>query len=300
MIIPFDLFPRRKAQINTKWGTDTYKYYSMFNQDVMISEKPTKDEVIEWLLFSKELFDCIKQKAQERIMKEIVLVANRYQLQTLKKTKIISFEDILRLYMNKQWYCSKLQNNRDYLYIFQYGLLRSGTDMWVDDVVEEFIFKKYNVVYEKIKVKGKKKGCFHKLVLNSAGDYISSRLQRVCMKYLGEYVCSRCPKNIIKQEKDSDKKNHKSVSAIPHIFLSYHKGYIVKQGSELTAMGNVDLLVKQLVEASKGLSITLDQLQEKIDDKWNGIGTSFTNIIFPIHAVFILTFRFVFRYICVI
>ena len=263
MIIPFNLFPRRKAQINTKWGTETYNYYSMFNQDVMISDKPTKEEVIEWLLFSKGLFDYIKVKAQERIVKEIVLVANRYQLRTFKKTKIIAFEDILRLYMNKQWYSSKLQNNRDYLYIFQYGLLRSGTDMWVDDVVEEFIFKKYNVVYEKVKMKGKKKGCFHKLVLNSAGDYISSRLQRVCMKYLGEYVCSRCPKNIIKQENDLDK-NHKSISAIPHIFLSYHKGYIVKQNTELTSMGNVDLLVKQLVEAGKGLSITLDQLQEKL------------------------------------
>ena len=82
MIIPFNLFPRRKAQINTKWGTETYNYYSMFNQDVMISDKPTKEEVIEWLLFSKGLFDSIKVKAQERVVKEIVLVANRYQLQT--------------------------------------------------------------------------------------------------------------------------------------------------------------------------------------------------------------------------
>ena len=278
MIIPFNLFPRRKAQINIKWGTETYKYYSMFNQDVMISDQPTKEQVIEWLLFSKGLFDCIKIKAQERIMKEIVLVANRYQLQTLKKTKIISFEDILRLYMNKNWYSSKLQNNRDYLYIFQYGLLRSGTDMWVDDVVEEFVFKKYNVVYEKLEMKGKKKGCFHKLVLNSAGDYISSRLQRVCMKYLGEYVCSRCPKNIIKEENNSGISN-KSQTAIPHIFLSYHKGYIVKQDTNMTDKGNVNLLVRQLVEASKGISLTLDQLQEKIDCQWNDIGKYLQTII---------------------
>ena len=116
MIIPFDLFPRRKVQINTKWASSTYKYYSTFNPDVMMSDNPSKSEVNSWILFSKELFDCLKSIAQERIMKEIVLVAKRYQLQTLKKTKIISFEDILRLYKNKEWYYSKLQNNRDYLY----------------------------------------------------------------------------------------------------------------------------------------------------------------------------------------
>ena len=275
MIIPFNLIPRRKALINTEWANNTYKYYSMFNENVMMNDSPTKEEVIKWILFSKDLFDSIKSKAQERIIKEIVLVANRYQLQTLKKTKIISFDDILRLYKNKQWYCSKLQNNRDYLYIFQYGLLRSGTDMWVDDVVNEFVFKKYNVVYEKLESKGKKKGCFHKLVLNSAGDFISSRLQRVCTKYLGEYVCSRCPhNNIKKQQKDStiNNNNNKIQNAIPHIFLNYHKGYIVKAGKETSSIPNIDSMTTRLVEFSKNSSITLTTLQKKIEDCWNENG----------------------------
>ena len=271
MIIPFNLFPRRKAQLNTKWGNDTYKYYSMFNPDVMLSDNPSKEEVINWLLFSKELFDSIKAKAQERIMKEIVIIANRYQLQTLKKTKIVSFDDIIRLYKNKQWYFSKLQNHRDYLYIFQYGLLRSGTDMWVDDVVGEFVFKKYNVVYEKLEVKGKKKGCFHKLVLNAAGDYISSRLQRVCTKYLGEYVCSRCPNSSLRID-NKNSEIHKNQIVIPHIFFNYHKGYIVKLEEDWSSLDKVDMVAKQLIEVSKKFSVTLTELQEKIKDYWDDNG----------------------------
>ena len=76
MIIPFNIFPRRKAMITIKWATETYKYYSMFDENVMMNENPTKEEVIKWILFSKQLFDCLKVKAQERIMKEIVIVAN--------------------------------------------------------------------------------------------------------------------------------------------------------------------------------------------------------------------------------
>lgn len=277
MIIPFDLFPRRKVQINTKWASSTYKYYSMFNPDVMMSDNPSKNEVNSWILFSKDLFDCLKSIAQERIMKEIVLVAKRYQLQTLKKTKIISFEDILRLYKNKEWYYSKLQNNRDYLYIFQYGLLRSGTDMWVDDVVNEYVFNKYNIVYEKIESKGKKKGCFHKLILNSAGDFISSRLQRVCAKYLGEYVCSRCP--LIANKKEGNNITNKRQNATPHVFLNYHKGYIVKMDEDLKSLENIDSLTKQLVQFSKDASISLKTLHEQIDYYWKGKGKLFSNFV---------------------
>lgn len=275
MIIPFNIFPRRKAMINTKWATETYKYFSMFDENVMMSDNPTKEEVIKWILFSKQLFDCLKTKAQERIMKEIVVVANRYQLQTIKNTKIISFEDVLRLFKNKEWYYSKLQNNRDYLFIFQYGLLRSGTDMWVDEVVNEFIFKKYNVVYEKVEAKGKKKGCFHKLVLNSASDFIASRLQRVCIKYLGEYVCSRCPNiNNPKMNKKELEGNSsfKTQNIVPHVFLNYHKGYIVEHKDNVSNVDNVNSMTKQLVEYSKVSSITLTSLQQKIEDYWNTKG----------------------------
>ena len=275
MIIPFDLFPRRKALINTKWAKETFKYYSMFDQDVMMIDNPSIDQVNKWIFFAKLLFDYVRGKAHERIMKEIVLVANRYQLQTIKKTKIISFEDVLRLYQDKEWYYSKLQNNRDYLYIFQYGLLRSGTDMWVDEVVQEFVFKKYNVVYEKLESKGKKKGCFHKLVLNSAGDFIASRLQRVCTKYLGEYVCSRCPQTNIQNTNNRDTtatNKNKIQHAVPHVFLNYHKGYIVKTGEETLPADCLNSMTKQLVQYSKMSSISLSSLKEKIDNYWNDTG----------------------------
>ena len=100
-------------------------------------------------------------------------------------------------------------------------------------------------------------------------------MQRICIKYLGEYVCSRCP-NIHNQKLNENtlqcKDNTKMQDIIPHIFLSYHKGYIVKQNANTSTTDNVNSIAKQLVDYSKLTSVSLKSLHQKIDDYWNGKG----------------------------
>ena len=115
------------------------------------------------------------------------------------------------------------------------------------------------------------------MILNSAGDFISSRLQRVCTKYLGEYVCSRCP--LIANKKEGCNIRNKRQNATPHVFLNYHKGYVVKMDEDLKSLENIDSLTKQLVQLSKNSLISLKSLYKQIDYYWKGKGKLFSNFV---------------------
>ena len=84
---------------------------------------------------------------------------------------------------------------------------------------------------------------------------------------------TNCP-----QKKGCNIRN-KRQNATPHVFLNYHKGYIVKMDEELKSLENIDSLTKQLVQFSKTSSISLKSLHEQIDYYWKGKGKLFSNFV---------------------
>lgn len=153
------------------------------------------DFVAEWQFYMIKIQTELQQFGHNFAMKKVVsLFANDYQI-LVPETKQLktSFDDVLTITADKNWYNSNNLFNLNLLWMAMYGIFRRTFDFWLINAADKWKRDK-NIKYIDVCKERKSTGFVHQDMLQKASTLIQRKIRHTMKHHHHEELC--CKKKI--------------------------------------------------------------------------------------------------------
>ena len=135
--VPSDLIPTTRKQITLEYASYKKEWACMLNPSKFQPLKRSQNEadfVAEWQFYMIKIQTELQQFGHNFAMKKVVSVFANYEI-LVPETKQLptSFDDVLTIIADKDWYNSKKVFNLRLLWMEMYGIFRRTFDFWLFD-----------------------------------------------------------------------------------------------------------------------------------------------------------------------
>ena len=247
--VPLKLLHINETSYTDEWAKDNYKYHHFFDETLnesrpLAGERDLKEWKAKAILMTHE----IKQRG---------MIAGRYELCRVAKedygltipgrldsnSHCTDIDDILCVVTNPDWYYDDINQKRNIIYHFIYGLTRPGNNIWLINAEKKWMEHK-GIVYDydslPTKKKTRVKGFVYSIMQSMFSNYVQKTFRKRMFLHFNEFVTVR--------EKNRNPSNSSKYHYQKHQFGN-NNGYIVSRiGNDIE---ETNLSLPKLLNAGK-------------------------------------------------
>ena len=231
--VPMDLIPVNTVKINLVWAKKTYKYSNYFDINTFPNECYNNEhELLQWIKYAKLMQEELREIGKKAAIKEVIRVFDQdcgfFMPNTQQTAK--SFNDIISIIEDKNWYYTRINRNRHAIHKISYGIYHSYYNKWMKDEANEWL-RKRKICLSNVDIEGKLilsfkeknptsrngKGFVYSNLIMRATNTLVDRIQHAMRKVYGEYIVVR------NKNKNNNNVRYEKMK-IPH-----HTAFIVKE-----------------------------------------------------------------------
>ena len=270
--VPLNLIPVASSALNEKWSFQTFPHWKAFYNG-KVPSIPTTEEAQKWKEAAKDISEELKTIGVSKAHEKICDMMNSFFTFDRKNHTFCSLYDVIDFLGKPSFYKNNMDQVRNMIHMFQYGIFRVGYNAWALDAAKDWMEDRKITYNDKDTLARRKgKGFVYKLIVSRASNSIGDRLQKFTEKIFSEYLLVR-DKKIKKFEKEG-------YECIPHVFNHRFQGYICRQKISQENTSNSEITIDQttklleLVDKTMQNGLTFDTiytyLQKKLKELENG------------------------------
>ena len=206
--VPSDFIPTTCNNITLEYASKKKEWTCSLNPSKFQPLKRSQNEadfVAEWQKYMIKIQTELQEIGHSFAMKKIISVFGTYQIIIPGTSQLpTSFDDVLTIIGNKDWYNSNKMFNLSLLWMAMYGIFRCSFDTWLMDAAKKWKRNK-NIEYMQVYNVRKSTGFVHQNMLQKASTLIQRRIRHTMRHHHHEELC--CKKKI---------RNHQNHSAELH------------------------------------------------------------------------------------
>eukprot|EP00957_Ditylum_brightwellii_P153418 11676824-Ditylum_brightwellii.AAC.1 len=113
--VPVDLIPYMTSKLTIKWEKETYRYYGLFDDLVVDFCYESEDGLFTWIRKAAGISEYLKTKCMGIACNQCTTLANT-AFSNLFNEKIRSFNDVLKMFAQKDWYATHNHDKMQCIY----------------------------------------------------------------------------------------------------------------------------------------------------------------------------------------
>ena len=273
--VPLKLLHINETSYTNKWMKQTYKYHRFFDETLNES-RPQEGEsnLHQWKTKAISMTHEIKQKGMIAGRRELCRVAKEEYGLTIpgridSNRYCTDVDDILCVISNSDWYYDNLNQKRNIIYHFLYGLTRPGNNVWLINAEKKWMDEK-GIVYDYDNIATKRKtrikGFVYSIMHSMYSNYIQKTFRKKMLSQFNEFITVR---EKVRNASVNSKYHYKK-----HQFGN-NQGYIVSTVINNDTVKNKclpDLLTvgKNWVSECKKYGLSLDDIKSSTENFFYG------------------------------
>ena len=190
--VPSDLIPTTRNTITLEYASKKKEWACSLNPSKFQPLKKNQNEVdfvAEWRLYMIKIQTELQEIGHSFAMKKIISVFGTYQIIIPGTSQLpTSFDDVLTIIGNKDWYNSFKIFNFSLLWMAMYGIFWCSFDMWLMDAANKWKRDK-NIDYIQVYKEQKATGFVHKNMLQKSSTLIQRRIRHTMRHHHHEVLC---------------------------------------------------------------------------------------------------------------
>ena len=236
-IVPINLFPVNSSSMDDKWALQTFPHWKAFYAGI-VSDIPTVEDTQKWREAATDISEELKAMGVSKAHDKICDMMNSYFTFDRQNTTFCSLYDVLDFLGKPSFYKNNMEQVRNMIHMFQYGIFRVGYNSWALQAANDWM-KSRNIAYsDKEKFSRRKgKGFVYKLLVSRASNSIGDRLQSFTEKTFKEYILVR--------DKKTKKFQSEQYECIPQMFNHRFPGYICRRIEQIHTLSSLDITLDQ-------------------------------------------------------
>lgn len=273
--VPINLIPVTSSSLTDKWSFQSFPHWKAFHSG-MIASIPSSEEAQKWKEAAKDISEELKTIGVSKAHEKICDMMNSFFIFDRQKCKFCSLYDVIEFLGRPSFYKNNMDQVRDMVHMFQYGIFRVGYNAWALKAANDWMENRNLTYNEKGTLSRRKgKGFVYKLIVSRASNSIGDRLQKFTEKVFKEYLLVRD-----KKVKKFDKECH---DCIPHVFNHRFQGYICKKKELQDNTSNTEInfdqysRLVQLVESKIKSGVSFETMYTYLEKKLNDMANGKTN-----------------------
>ena len=273
--VPLKLLHINETLYTDEWMKQTYKYHHFFDETLNES-RPQEGEsnLQQWKTKAILMTHEIKQKGMIAGRCELCRVAKEEYGLTIPgridtNRHCTDVEDILCVISNSDWYYDNVNQKRNIIYHFLYGLTRPGNNIWLINAERKWMDQK-GIVYDYDNINTKRKtrikGFVYSIMHSMFSNYIQKTFRKKMLSQFNEFITVR---EKVRNASINSKYHYKK-----HQFGN-NQGYIVS--TVINDDTGLDRCITELltvgqnwVNECKKYGLSLDEIKSNTEKFFNG------------------------------
>lgn len=273
--VPLKLLHINETLYTDEWMKATYKYHHFFD-DSLNESRPQEGEsnLKKWKEKAILMTHEIKQKGMIAGKIELCRVATEeYGLRIPGRLDANShctdIDDVLCIVTDVNWYYEDIDQKRNIIYHFLYGLTRPGNNMWLINAEKQWM-EQEGIVYDHdnliTKRKTRVKGFVYSIMHSMFSNYVQKTFQNKMLHHFNEFITVR--------EKLRNPSSNSKYQYQKHQFGN-NRGYIVSINDNniqdpILSIPQLLTTGKNWVRDCKTQGCSLDSILKGVEDFYNG------------------------------
>lgn len=197
--IPSDLIPTTRNKITLDYASEKLEWACILNPSKFQQLRRTSNPanfVAEWKDYMIKIQTELQELGHNLAMQKVVSVfSDDYEIHIPgTNQKPTSFDDVLNIIANKEWYNAKKQKSYTIIWMVMYGIFRRSFDTWLMNAANEWKVKN-NIQYTPVFRERQSTGFVHQNMLQKASTLIQRQIRNKMKHHHSEELCCKKKKS---------------------------------------------------------------------------------------------------------